>query len=69
MKTSVTFIIFVTIISGAFFGILSMMSASPQSIMEWIISDALLGIILYLGYLVSGIMSSSSKTRITYSSK
>ena len=68
MKTSQIFIISAIIITGTFFGILSMFEL-PQSVMEWVISDAILGVILYLSYLVVAMVSGSSKTKVHYSSK
>ncbi len=60
MKTSQIFIISAIIISGTFFGVLSLFEL-PQSVTEWVISDAILGVILYLSYLVIAMVSGSSK--------
>ena len=68
MKTGQIFIISAIIISGTFFGILSMFEL-PQSIMEWVISDVILGVILYLSYLVVAMASGSSRTKVHYFSK
>lgn len=66
MKTSQIFIISAIIISGTFFGVLSMFEL-PQSVTEWVISDIIFGIILYLSYLVIAMVSGSSKTKVRYS--
>jgi hypothetical protein len=66
MKTSQIFIISAIIISGTFFGILSLFEL-PQSVTEWVISDIILGVILYLSYLVVGMISGSSKNKVRYS--
>lgn len=62
MKTSQIFIISALIISVTFFGILSMFEL-PKSAMEWVVSDIILGAILYLSYLVMAMIGRSSKTR------
>lgn len=67
MKTSQIFIISAIIISGTFFGVLSLFEL-PQSVTEWVISDAILGVILYLSYLVIAMVSGSSK-KVHFSSK
>ena len=67
MKTSQIFIIAAIIISGTFFGVLSLFEL-PQSTAEWIISDVILGVVLYLSYLVIAMLSGSSKI-LHFSSK
>ena len=67
MKTSQIFIISAVIISGTFFGVLSLFEL-PQSATEWVISDTILGVILYLSYLVIAMVSGSSK-KVHFSSK
>ncbi|WMJ07426.1 C4-dicarboxylate ABC transporter [Nitrosomonas sp. sh817] len=51
MKTNQLVMLTVFIISGIFFGILSLFDL-PASVTEWIISDVILGVILYISYLV-----------------
>ena len=68
MKTSQIFIISAIIISGTFFGILSLFEL-PQSVTEWVISDIILGVILYLSYLVVAMASGSSRSKVHFSSK
>lgn len=63
MKTSQIFAISAIVITGTFFGILSMFGL-PESVMEWVISDVILGTILYLGYLVIAMTSNPSKSRM-----
>ncbi len=68
MKTSQIFAISAVIISVTFFGILSLFEL-PQSVMEWVISDVILGIILYLGYLATVMVYGPSRTKTYYSTK
>ena len=68
MKTGHIFIISALIISGTFFGVLSMFDL-PESATEWVISDIILGTILYVNYLVIAMAASSTKTKTHYSSK
>lgn len=68
MKTSQVFAISAVIISMTFLGILSIFEL-PQSVMDWVISDIILGIILYLGYLGIVMVGTSSKTRLYDSTK
>ena len=68
MKTGHIFVISALIISGTFFGILSLFDL-PESVTEWVISDIILGSVLYANYLVIGMAASSSKTRVHYSGK
>ncbi|SFD87325.1 C4-dicarboxylate ABC transporter [Nitrosomonas sp. Nm166] len=64
MQAVQVFIISAVIIAGAFFGVLSFFDL-PQSTSDWIVSDIVLGIILYLSYLVLA-ASGSSKTKTRY---
>lgn len=68
MKTSQIFIIAAIVISSTFFGILSMFGL-PQSVMEWAISDVVLGVILYVAYLILAMIGGSSKNKMKFSSK
>jgi hypothetical protein len=61
MKTLFVFTTFAVIISAVYFNVLSVFEL-PHSTMEWIISDVVLGIILYLGYLAI-VASVPSKTK------
>lgn len=66
MKTNQIFIIAAIVISGTFFGILSMFGL-PQSVMEWVISDVVLGV--YVTYLILAMIGGSSKNKMKFSSK
>jgi hypothetical protein len=68
MKTGHIFVISTLIISGTFFGILSLFNL-PESVTEWVISDIILGAVLYVNYLVIVMGTGSSKTKVPYSSK
>ncbi|MBL8498643.1 C4-dicarboxylate ABC transporter [Nitrosomonas sp. JL21] len=68
MKTSQVFAMSAVVITTTFFGILSIFEL-PQSVMDWVISDIILGIILYLGYLGAVVVSGPSKTRLYDSAK
>lgn len=68
MKTSQIFAVSAVIISMTFFGVLSVFEL-PQSVMEWVISDVILGIILYLGYLGVVMMTGPAKTKLYGSAK
>ncbi|SFE81902.1 C4-dicarboxylate ABC transporter [Nitrosomonas sp. Nm166] len=68
MKTSQIFAISALVISGTFFGILSLFEL-PYSMMEWVISDVILGAILYLSYLTITLAFGSSKTKVDYRGK
>ena len=50
MKTGQLFAVSAVVISATFFGILSLFDL-PQSVTDWVISDVILGVILYLSYL------------------
>lgn len=50
MKTNHTFFASVLVIVGISFGILTAFEL-PESIMQWIISDTVLGMLLYMSYL------------------
>ncbi len=63
MKTSQIFAIAAVIISATFFGILTVFDL-PHSVTDWIISDIILGVILYLSYLaIVMVYGPSRKTR------
>lgn len=68
MKTSQIFVISMLIISSTFFAILSLFEL-PQSMMEWVISDIILGTIFYLSYLIITLTFGSSKNKIGYRGK
>ncbi len=68
MKTSQVFAVSSIVISMTFFGVLSIFEL-PQSLMDWVISDVILGIILYLGYLGMVMLGGSSKNRLYDSTK
>lgn len=68
MRTSQIFVISALVISGTFLGILSLFEL-PYSTMEWIISDVILGTILYLSYLMITLAFGSSKTKGVYRGK
>ena len=59
MKTSQVFAVSAVVISITFFGVLSIF----EFLMDWVISDIILGIILYLGYLGMVMVGGSSRTR------
>ena len=65
MKTSHIFVLSALVISGTFFGVLSLFE-SPETVIEQVTLDIILGSILYVGYLVFGMTYSSSKTRKHY---
>lgn len=68
MRTSQVFAMSAIVISVMFFSVLSIFEL-PQSVMDWVISDIILGIILYLGYLGIVLVNGSSKTRLYDSTK
>lgn len=68
MKTSQIFVISALIISSTFLGILSLFDL-PESVTEWVISDIILGAVLYLNYLAIAMATNSSKTRTYYPGK
>lgn len=49
MNTVQVFVVWAVILSSVFFGVLSFFSLST---IEWIVSDAILGSVLYLSYLL-----------------
>lgn len=65
MKTSYIFILSVLAISGTFSGVMSLFE-SPETVIEQVTLDIILGSILYVGYLVFAMIYSSSKTRKHY---
>lgn len=68
MKTSQIFVLSALVITGAYFGVLSLFEL-PETTTEWILSDIILGTILYVNYLVIAMAYGSSKTRKSYSVK
>jgi hypothetical protein len=60
MKTSHIFVLSALVITGAYFGVLSLFEL-PETTMEWVISDIILGAILYVNYLVIAMAHGSSK--------
>lgn len=68
MKTGHIFVISALVISGTFFGVLSLFNL-PESATEWVISDIILGTVLYVNYLIIVMGTGSSKSRVHYSSK
>lgn len=68
MKTSQVFVISALLISTTFFGVLSLFGL-PESVVEWFISDVILGAILYINYLVIAIAHGASKANIYSSHK
>ncbi|MBX3616025.1 C4-dicarboxylate ABC transporter [Nitrosomonas sp.] len=60
MSTHHIFIISALVISGVFFGILSMFGL-PQTIIGWVITDGALAMILYISYLVIASIRKISK--------
>lgn len=67
MKTNQIFILSAIVITTAFFGVLSVFEL-PHTVMEWIVSDTILGVILYFNYLVIAMNQDSTKTRARYQS-
>ena len=65
MKTFQLFVVSAVILTGILFGISSWFGLSPSAT-EWIVSDIIIGAILYLIYLVAA-ASSPYKTRAGYS--
>lgn len=63
MKTNHIFVISALVISAVFFSILSIFDL-PDSVASWLISDVILGAILYVNYLVMAMASGASKHRI-----
>ncbi|WP_297326036.1 C4-dicarboxylate ABC transporter [Nitrosomonas sp.] len=69
MKTFQVLFMSAVIVSGAVFGVLSMFELPlPTTPMEWVVSDVILGAILYLVYMVIAGFS-SSKTKVRHSLK
>lgn len=68
MKTSHIFVLSALVISGTFFGVLSLFEL-PETTTEWVLSDILLGAILYVNYLVIALAHGTSRTRKHYSDK
>ena len=68
MKTSHIFVLSALVISGTFFGVLSLFEL-PETMAEWVLSDILLGAMLYVNYLVIALAHGTSRTRKHYSEK
>lgn len=68
MKTSHIFALSALVITGVYFGVLSLFEL-PETTMEWVISDIILGAILYVNYLVIAMTYGASKTRKYHSEK
>ncbi len=68
MKTSHIFILSALVISGGYFGVLSLFEL-PETVMEWFVTDIILGAILYVNYLVIAMAHGASKTKKYYSEK
>ncbi len=67
MKTNQIFILSAIMITTAFFGVLSVFEL-PHTVMEWVVSDTILGVILYFNYLVIAMNQNSTKTRTRFQS-
>lgn len=68
MKTSHIFVLSALVITGAYFGFLSFFEL-PETTTEWVLSDIILGVILYVNYLAIAMAHGSSKTSKYYSEK
>ncbi|SEF54748.1 C4-dicarboxylate ABC transporter [Nitrosomonas ureae] len=68
MKTNQIFVISAIVITTTFFGALSVFDL-PESVTDWLISDVILGAILYINYLVIAMLSDSPKSRMHYTRK
>ncbi len=68
MKTSHIFVLSALVITGAYFGVLSLFEL-PETTTEWVISDIILGAILYANYLVIAMAHGSSKISKFHSDK
>lgn len=60
MRTSQIFIISALAISAMFFSVLSLFGL-PESVIEWFVSDIILGTIIYINYLVIAVTYNSKK--------
>lgn len=63
MKTNHIFVVSALVISATFFSILAIFDL-PDSVESWLISDIILGFILYINYLVMAMASGANKNRI-----
>ncbi len=61
MNTVQVFVVWAVILSSVFFGVLSFFNLST---IEWIVSDAILGFILYLSYLLIASFGSNKFKRV-----
>lgn len=68
MKTSHIFVLSALVTTGAYFGALSLFEL-PETTTEWVLSDIILGGILYVNYLVIAMAHGSSKSTKDYSEK
>ncbi|UJP05877.1 MAG: C4-dicarboxylate ABC transporter [Nitrosomonas sp.] len=62
MTTNQVFLIVALLIAGVFFGGLSMVGL-PQSLMEWVITDGVFAVSLYISYLVVAAIKGPSKPK------
>ncbi len=67
MKTFQVLLMSAIIVGGVVFGVLTAFELPmPASLMEWVVSDVILGATLYLVYLaIAGFSSSKTKVRHT----
>lgn len=63
MKTSQIFAISALAISAMFFTVLSLFGL-PESVVEWFVSDVILGTIIYINYLVIAAAYNSKKISV-----
>lgn len=63
MKTSYIFVVSALVISTTFLSVLFLFGL-PESIMEWLISDIILGAVLYINYLLIVMAHSSNKVKM-----
>jgi len=60
MKSGQTFFVIALSISFIILGVLSIF-AFPETVADWIVSDIILGSVLYLTYLVSALIQSTKR--------
>lgn len=63
MRTSQIFTISALVITATFFGVLSVFGL-PESVMGWVVSDVILGTIIYINYLIIAATNNSNKTSL-----
>lgn len=61
MKTSHIFFASALVITGTFFGILTIFEL-PESLMQWITSDVFLGMVLFMSYCIIAMQHNHSKS-------